>query len=201
MSTYFRYFTATFFTGSFDGTVVRGLLFFFLHCRAKTKKTWHECVDNILFTQCFHFIFTDVMQFIYFMQMFFLTFFISLQQTLGGNPIFLGFSFDNNYFYFSKLIVKDKVSLLETLCNLMYAKLGGATTETLLYNRGLSVTLQETTNEHFTSLSDICCFPLVERLYYCMNYCQTSFDIVVKRLTLPSSDFFSVFFFVFKNYL
>lgn len=173
MSTYFRYFTATFFTGSFDGTVVRGLLFFFYTAGPKQKKTWHGCVDNILFTQCVHFIFTDVMQFIYFMQMFFLTFFISLQQTLGGNPIFLGFSFDNNYFYFSKLIVKDKVSLLETLCNLMYAKLGGATTETLLYNRGLSVTLQETTNEHFTSLSDICCFPLVERLYYCMNYCQT----------------------------
>lgn len=125
MSTYFRYFTATFFTGSFDGTVVRGLLIFFYTAGPKQKKTWHGCVDNILFTQCVHFIYTDVMQFIYFMQMFFLTFFISLQQTLGDNPIFLGFSFDNNYFYFSKLIVKDTVSLLETLCNLMYAKLGG----------------------------------------------------------------------------
>lgn len=102
-------------------------------------------------------------------------------------------SFDNSYFYFSKLIVKDMVSLLETLCNLMYAKLGGATTETQLYNRGLSVILQEATNEHFKSLSDICCFPLVERLYYCMDYCQKSFDIVVKLLTLPSFDFFFLF--------
>lgn len=81
------------------------------------------------------------------------------------------------------------VSLLETLCNLLYAKLGGVITEMLLYNRGLSVILQEATNEHFKSLSDICCFPLVERLYYCMNNCQKSFDIVVKLLTLPSSDF------------
>lgn len=73
---------------------------------------------------------------------------------------------------------------METLCNLLYAKLGEVTTELLLYSRGLSVTLQETTNEHFESLSDICCFPLVERLYYCMIYCQPSFDIVVKLLTL-----------------
>lgn len=81
---------------------------------------------------------------------------------------------------------------------LLYAKLGGVTTEMLLYNRGLSVILQKATNEHFKSLFDICCFPLVERLYNCMNNCQKSFDIVVKLLTLPSSDFSSFFF---KNFL
>lgn len=173
-------------------TLVRGLLLFFT-LPGQNKKTWHGCVENILFTQSIHFIFTDVMQFIYFMQMFFLTFFYFFTANLGWQSHMWGVRgcyFDNSYFYFSKLIVKNMVSLLETLCNLMYAKLGGAM---LLYNRGFSVVLQGATNEHFKSLSDICCFPLVERLYYCMKNCQKSFDIVVKLLTLPSSDFFFSF--------
>lgn len=123
----------------------------------------------------------------------FLNFFYFFTANLGWQSHMWGVwgcYFDNSYFYFSKLIVKNMVSLLETLCNLMYAKLGGAM---LLYNRGFSVILQGATNEHFKSLSDICCFPLVERLYYCMKNCQKSFDIVVKLLTLPSSDFFFLF--------
>lgn len=52
------------------------------------QKAWRAYVDRILLTRCIHFIFMDVMQFIY--SNVFLSFFISSQQT-EDIPRFWGF--------------------------------------------------------------------------------------------------------------